>query len=133
MRTLYYAYFHSHINYGLSIWGSMCYKRDLNRVKIQQKKAVRTVGNAKFNAHTDPLFKKYNILKIDDLFNTGTDFHQYNTRNKNNPVVAKHKSSVYNKSFLCRCPSLFTNLTDDLKNCKTIKSFTKKYRKKENC
>ena len=37
-----------------------------------QKKIIRNVCNAKYNSHTDPLFGKLKILKINDLFKTTT-------------------------------------------------------------
>jgi len=152
MKMLYYAYFHSHITYGLALWGPMCLKRDLKRITILQKKALRCIENTKYNSPTCPILKKHMILKIDDcidlelskmalkvsktalpspildLFKVGTDYHNYNTRNRHNPVVAKHKSAIYNKSFLCKCPMLLSNLNDELKNCKTIHSFAKKFK-----
>jgi len=107
------------------------------------------------NAPTIPILKKYNILKIDDcidleisklayklsnktlpspiltLFNFGAEYHEYNTRNRNNPTVAKHKSAIFNKSFLCKCPTSWRILNDDTKNSKSIKSFTRKIKKEK--
>jgi hypothetical protein len=37
-------------------------------MNILQKKALRIVSNVKYNSHCDPLFKKYKILKVHDLF-----------------------------------------------------------------
>ena len=33
-----------------------------------QKRAVRIISKSKYNAHTDPLFKKLGILKAQDIF-----------------------------------------------------------------
>ena len=33
-----------------------------------QKKAIRMISLAKYNAHTEPLFKTLNLLKINDIF-----------------------------------------------------------------
>ena len=32
-----------------------------------QKKAIRIISLAKYNAHTEPLFKTLNLLKINDI------------------------------------------------------------------
>jgi len=32
-----------------------------------QKKSIRIINNSKYNSHTDPLFRKNKILKVDDL------------------------------------------------------------------
>jgi hypothetical protein len=44
-------------------------KKDELYIINLQKKAVRYIDNAKQSAHTDNLFKKYNILKLPDLTN----------------------------------------------------------------
>lgn len=40
----------------------------MTRLKILQKKAIRTICKAKYNSHTEPLFKKTKVLKVDDIF-----------------------------------------------------------------
>ena len=52
----------SHLNYGLNIWG---WKAE--RLLKLQKKAVRIITKSHFRSHTNGLFKKLNILKINDL------------------------------------------------------------------
>ena len=32
-----------------------------------QKRAIRIVANSKYNAHTEPLFKLFRILKLSDV------------------------------------------------------------------
>ena len=60
---LMYNYFIlSSLNYGILVWG---YNTD--RLFKLQKRAIRVISKSKFNAHTDPLFKKLHILKIKDL------------------------------------------------------------------
>ena len=53
----------SYINYRLLLWGY-----NGKRIFALHKKAIRLIANGKYNAHTDPLFKKLNILKFKDLF-----------------------------------------------------------------
>ena len=55
----------SHINYGLVVWGG--YLRANERLEILQRSAIRTMNNLKYNAHTDPYFKKDCLLKLKDL------------------------------------------------------------------
>ena len=55
-----------HINYCILSWGA-----DSNTIFILQKKAVRTIASAgykSYNAHTEPFFKLYNLLKIEDIY-----------------------------------------------------------------
>ena len=53
----------SHLHYGILCWG---FSR--NKLFRLQKKAIRVIAKQKYNAHTDPLFKKFKLLKIDDIF-----------------------------------------------------------------
>ena len=63
LRILYFALVNSHLDYGLLNWGHCATK-----LEISQKKAVRIVSKRKYNAHSEPLLKKLNILKITDLY-----------------------------------------------------------------
>ena len=51
-----------HICYCILAWG-FNYKRILNI----QKKAIRLVNLSAYNAHTEPLFRKYRVFKIKDI------------------------------------------------------------------
>ena len=50
------------LNNCILAWGHNC------KILIKlQKKALRVISISKYNAHTDPLFKKYRILKLHHL------------------------------------------------------------------
>ena len=57
--TLYKSLFVPHINYGSLLWGHAGGALD----KIQ-KKAVRTITYSNYIAHSEPLLKELNLLKI---------------------------------------------------------------------
>ena len=61
--TLYKSLFVPHINYGSLLWGHAGGALD----KIQ-KKAVRTITYSNYIAHSEPLLKELNLLKVTDLF-----------------------------------------------------------------
>jgi hypothetical protein len=67
-KTLYYALVHPHLSYGVVAWTNTNSK-DMRRVKILQKQAVRLIVQAKYNSHTSPIFKSQKILTIDDILN----------------------------------------------------------------
>ena len=67
MKTLYESLISSHLNYGILAWGS-----NNTRVYKLQKKAIRIVANAKYNAHTEPLFKLFGFLKLPDILKVNT-------------------------------------------------------------
>ena len=111
LLLLYNALFLSALNYSSLIWG-LNYSERITKL---QKKAVRIICREKFNAHTNPLFVKLNILKFNDLiklrslqfyykfannmlpnhfkdiFATDASSHPYNTRHNltSRPQVSK--------------------------------------------
>ena len=67
IRNLYFAYIQSIFTYGISLWGPMARKSSLKKLKSQQNKVVRMLDSARYNANASPIFKKWKILKLDDL------------------------------------------------------------------
>ena len=47
-----------------------------------QKRAIRVINNKRYNSHIDPVFKKSNILKIEDLFQYQAALFMYNFQSK---------------------------------------------------
>ena len=70
-----------YINYCITTWG---YQR--NRLVKIQKKAVRIITLNKYNSHTEPLFKKLNTLKVEDLLKLQELKFYYKYRHQNLPV-----------------------------------------------
>jgi len=63
LKMIYSSLINSHLNYGILVWE---YK--LSNIFKLQKKAIRAITRSKFNAHTQPLFKKLNILTVSDIY-----------------------------------------------------------------
>ena len=61
MKTLYNSLILPHISYGIILWG-----KELKRINKLQKWAIRTIDVAKYNAHTEPIFKRLHLLKAQD-------------------------------------------------------------------
>ena len=152
-RLLYMSSIQSHLTYGLMLWGSMAQAKDLQRLFKAQKKSLRLIDNASYNSSTDPIFKKYDILKLEDLiqlelskfmykfvrktlpspllnlFQTNNQVHNYNTRGANNARTQHHTSSIYHKSFLAQGPQSWSLLPNVVKNSNTLSTFSKKLKK----
>ena len=47
--------------------GVLCWGISASRVFGLQKKAIRNITRSKYNAHTEPLFKTYYLLKLRDI------------------------------------------------------------------
>ena len=64
LQTIYQALLVPHINYGILAWAKSPHIHKI--IKIQ-KRAIRLCTNSRFNAHSDPLFRKCKCLKVEDL------------------------------------------------------------------
>ena len=109
LKKVFYSHIHSHLIYGMKVWGTSLSVRKQDDLYRQQKMCVCAICSAKSKAATDPLFKCMRILKLQDmimleqcklgyqlqhkllplliqsLFNSrgGKKEHHYPTRNKN--------------------------------------------------
>ena len=52
-----------YFNYGILLWGNY-----YEKVTKLQKKAIRIMNLKKYNSHTEPLFKKLHMLKVEYIF-----------------------------------------------------------------
>ena len=99
-RLVYFATFHSHLTYGLLVWGCS----DITSIFLLQKRALRTLTGAKKRDHCKILFKDHNILTLPSLYiltvltymynnvvdySRNNDTHDYNTRQKNDLRIPK--------------------------------------------
>ena len=62
-----------------------------------QKRAIRAISSAGYNAHTEPLFKFYNVLKTEDIYNYRLLVLYYNLKHK---YVPYHIASFLPKTFI---------------------------------
>ena len=86
-----------------------------------QKRAIRIINNAKFNGHTDPLFKSGRILKIHDLFEYQSALFTFDLLSNNLPgsfngtfVYNRDLSTTYSTRqsdllYVARCHSEFAS------------------------
>ena len=65
-KLIYNAYIKPHLEYGLAIWGRT-YQTVIKPLETTQKRCVRTIVGAKFNAHTAQIFKKLKTLTLKDM------------------------------------------------------------------
>ena len=63
LRILYFIMVNAHLNSGILVWGFV----PKRLIKIQ-KRTIRTITCSKYNAHTEPLFKIMDILRLGELF-----------------------------------------------------------------
>ena len=66
-----------------------------------QKRAIRIVANSKCNAHTEPLFKIYRILKLSDVLTRLKVYHKFRHNElpvymRNWPLITNNEIYQYN-------------------------------------
>lgn len=111
LREVYYALIHSHLQYGVLLWGN---SPSVNKVFVLQKHAVRIIQGAEYGTPCRALFKKFRILPLPSLFIFQTllkihqqrhnipkhsDTHNYNTRHAGYliPAFSRLKTTYGNK------------------------------------
>ena len=75
--TIYNSLIHSHLMYGLLVWGFQSM-----RVEKLQKKAIRVLTNRPYIFHTTPIFKELKLPKITDLYHV--QLYKLHYKNINN-------------------------------------------------
>ena len=68
LKTIYNSLIYPHISYAIMAWGNISNK-EIKRLEILQKRAIRNISKAKYNSHTNILYKNLGLLKISDIFN----------------------------------------------------------------
>ena len=63
LQTMYKSLILPIIYYGLLLWGPHC-----ERLFLLQKRIICLITNNKYIAHTNPIFKTLNLLKLPDLY-----------------------------------------------------------------
>ena len=117
---LYNALILLHINYCITTWGYQG-----NRLVKIQKKAVRIITLSKYNSHTEPLFKKLNTLKVEDLLKLQELKFYYKYRHQNLPVYLLNWQITPNTYI----HNYNTRRTTELHTYRTKHEFAKKFLK----
>ena len=93
LLQIYYGQFYSHLTYGCQLWGQN--ENNLEQTITLQKKAVRLISFAHYQATSSPLFKKLNLLKLTDIVKSSNLLFTHNTINKKSPVIFENYFVFY--------------------------------------
>ena len=85
LRTLYFSLIHPHLIYGIPCWGNTS-ASILKSTNNLTKRAIRLITKSKYNSHTEPLFKKTNILTLPHLYEQQVTLFLYDYHLKNLPL-----------------------------------------------
>ena len=138
----YYSLIYPFLSNNIIIWGGAPHTH-LNTLIRQQKKILRLIGDKHYLEHTDPLFKQYNLLKINDIYklnvltyihkkNIGSIYHtthSYDTRNSNSFRPTFQRLSKTQNSIDFVGPKFWNELPDSIKNTCNYNSFKFKVKK----
>ena len=89
VKWIYYAIFHSHLSYVCTAWGQNL--KPKNCINLIQKKALRIISFAQYDAHTLSIFAKLNIIKFSDL-------------------ISLYNCLLIYKHFFSKAPSVFSHV-----------------------
>ena len=151
LLIIYNSLFLPYLSYCLEIWGNT-YKSNVNPLYILQKKCIRVVAKSTYRAHTSPLFYMFNIIKLYDLINLKTCIimykvfnntlpdniiqlfdlkfnSRYDTRNSNNIRQKYARTNLKSQCISVNGIILYNKLNKSLKNCSSVKIFSKQYKK----
>ena len=130
----------------------MSTKANINKLFKLQKRNIRYVVGAKYNSQTKAIFKDLNLLKLNDmielelakfsfnfrlkklplsvmnLFKSNLEIHNYETRQKRDLRTGKHKTQLYNKSFLCECSKVWSALSMNIQTSENINTFVSQFK-----
>lgn len=105
LLALYNSFVYPYLNYCIPVWGNT-YESILDPLVKLQKRAMRIIAGVKSRISSDPLFRKFKVLKVnqiylyfvhifvlkyrynalppifDDFFERNEGIHEHNTRNK---------------------------------------------------
>ena len=117
----------------------------LQKLEIAQKKSIRIVANKSPGAHSIPIFSDFKLLKFSDIYKLNLGVYMYKNIDKfysyimNNPYSTR--SGTYyvprnqrltltrNQSIISQGPSCWNTIPDTLKNCSSVQSFKRNYKK----
>ena len=146
LKNLYFSLIYPYYTYCNLVWGNAASIYLDSLIKLQ-KKSVRTISKAGYIDHTEPLFNNLKLLQVHEIYNfncakfiyqchnnnslknfkskllTNSNYHDYNTRNKDSLRKPKGRLKQFTNSFMSRGIDIWNTLHYNIKNCTTIMSF----------
>ena len=149
MRTLYCSLVSPYLSYCAEVWGNT-YVTTVNPLYMLQKRAIRIIHKAHYREHTNRLFIKSRVLKLEEIVKLQTLLFMFRAKIKTLPVNLqglfeassesgesrrkydfKHQFARTNQKQMC--PSvigirMWNSLDNDLKGCSNIYKFKRCYK-----
>ena len=133
-----YSLAYPYLSYCVNIWGST-YETHLKPIEILQKKIIRLVTNSSYDAHTTPLFRNLNVLKLRDIYKfhaalfmyekilseTPAPRHSYSTRFNSEIRSDFHRLTVTQHSLSFTAPKIWNTIPLSIRSITKLKPFKK--------
>ena len=138
LRTMYFACFHTHLRYGVTLWGG---DPEGLRIFHLQKKGVRIISNVSRNTSCRKLFKDLKILPLPCLYisevvykaksnwkqaKVSKELHKHNTRQKSDFHTQYCRTNLYKSNYGNAGIKLFNKLPDTIKRIKKPREFKRR-------
>lgn len=135
LKNVYHACFESRLRYGILFWGACSDSHALFKI---QKRAVRIMRKVNRTTSCRSLFLDLKILTLNSLFIlecanffknnhslflTNSNFHNYNTRNKEQLCLPKHNTTLYSKSPYYIVQKIWNHLPIQIKSIVNLNKF----------
>lgn len=140
LKNIYFTLEYPYFLYCSSVWGGAC-KTYINSLFISQKKLIRILSNNNLYDHTNPIFSRLNLLKLQDIiqyqtatfvyrslntYKINTGFHamthNIHTRQANNLKLPLCKTSHAQQCVLTQGSKLWNSLSYETRNA-SLNSF----------
>ena len=149
LKVLYFAQIHSNLTYGIGIWGSLISKELLNNLQRVQNTCIKLMSKGRYSPNSIveriptveqqielDLCKLWHrktlgllpsnlqiAMETDQLNRSLNKSHTYHTRHKNLLNRPKSTHHLYHESFLVKGNRVYSQLTRDLQNIKSMGQF----------
>ena len=149
LKKNYFAHIYTHLTYSLVVWGSMINKSSYNSLYKLQKECVKLMANVPKSSCAEPIFDRLNLIRLSNLIeielkklgykvahkflpeplielfqtNGGKKKYRYETCQKGIPSIQNHSTLLFNKSFLCKCLSLYSKLPNSIRQKSSLNGF----------
>ena len=67
LMTIYYSFVYPYLYYGIIAWGNT-YDYLLDSINTVHKRIIRIMASARKYAHTDPFFKEFKLLRLQQIY-----------------------------------------------------------------
>ncbi len=130
LKTIYFAYIQSNISFGIQVYGATT-KRNLNRILIIQKNAIRTMLNLNWRESVKEQFKDLGFMTVYSMYiyevllhiklnynhlELVGNTHDYLTRGRNDIKMPLHKLKFFEKKPTVIGIKFYNHLPQSIKN-----------------